>query len=175
MVSALIHEINITNPLHITEKGLQKLKDQFKQLELSLPDLIKETARTAAYGDRSENAEYQAAKSALRRAHRQILTLKDQIKRAVIIKPSLSASGVIQIGSTVVLEASGARLTFQIVGPHETDPAKGRISYQSPLGAALMNRKKGDIIVVHLPTGSDVMSRVGGKSSSQKYRILEIL
>jgi transcription elongation factor GreA len=182
-----------TGPVYLTEEGFRRLKARLSHIERSLPELIGETARTASYGDRSDNAEYKEAKSALRRAHSQILTIQDQIKRVSIINTGVNSSGVVELGSTVVLEESGAhpttssqppqssggrarlpspgtlgqvghhtRKTFQIVGPRETDPPKGRISHVSPLGAALMNRKKGGEVSVQTENGS------------RTYRILEI-
>lgn len=145
-------------PVHLTEEGFQRLQEKLARLKLAMPELIAETQRTAAYGDRSDSAEYKDAKFTMRRARRQILSIQDQIKRVVIIKPGLDSSGTVQIGSTVVLEVNGERKIFQIVGSHETNPAHGRISYESPLGAALINHKNGDVITV----------------LTKKYRILEI-
>ena len=85
--------------------------------------------------------------------------------RAVIITPpdpATSGSGVVRLGSTVVLENSGAERTFQILGPHETDPTQGRISDQSPLGGALVGHVAGDTVTIE--TG-------GGP---QKYQILKV-
>src|SRR3989344_4604057 len=138
-------------PLHITEEGLLHLRKKLAELERSLPHLISEAQRTADYGDRSENAEYKDAKANLRRARGQILNIQYKIKRAVIIHAGPSASGTVQIGSTVVLETEEEKKTFQIVGSHETDPEAGRISYQSPLGVALMNHRQGDTITLKSP------------------------
>ena len=149
-------------PLYITEDGFRRLKEKLARLKNSLPNLITEPQRAAAYGDRSENAEYQDAKSKLRNANRQILVTEDQIKRSAIIKSDSGVSGSVRLGSTVVLEANGSRKQFQIVGPHETDPANGRISYQSPLGSALMNRKNGETVTISTENGA------------AKYKILEI-
>ena len=149
-------------PIPITEEGLRRLKERLEEVKKSLPHLIEETAKAAAYGDRSENFEYKDAKASLRRANGQILNIEDQIKRAVIIKIGANKSGKIQLGSTVVLELNGREKIFQILGPYETDPAKGRISHESPLGAALMNHKKGDTVTIQTASGS------------QEYRILEV-
>jgi transcription elongation factor GreA len=149
-------------PIHITEAGLQRLRDHLARLKGALPDFISEAKRTAAYGDRSENAEYKEAKSTLRRTQRKILSIENQIKRAVIIPTGPSASGKVRLGSTVVLESNGTKKTFQILGPHETDPTKGRISHQSPLGAALIGRAKDDVVAIQTLKGR------------QEYRILEI-
>src|SRR3989338_8596069 len=94
-------------PIYLTENGFQLLKEKLARLKRVLPERIAETARTAAFGDRSDNAEYKAAKGILRRTHYQILEIQEQIKRVVIIKPSRNASGTVQIGSTVVLEVNG--------------------------------------------------------------------
>lgn len=149
-------------PIHLTENGFRFLKEKLTRLKQVLPERIVETARTAAFGDRSDNAEYKAAKGILRRTHYQILEIQEQIKRVVIIKPGRNASGTVQIGSTVVLEVNGKQKTYQILGSQETDPTKGFISYKSPLGTALMNHKKGDVVAI--PT----------KNGFQEYRILEI-
>jgi len=153
-------------PFHITQEGLKRLHERLVMLKASLPKLITETRQAADLGDRSENDEYKTNKAALRNTHRQILSTQDQIKRAVIIEPGPGKSGKVRLGTTVVLESGGKQSTFQIVGPYETDPTKGRISDQSPLGAALMNHAKGDSVTIHPPTG-------GGKGSKE-YRIIEI-
>lgn len=150
------------SPIYISEAALQHLREQLARLKGALPDFINEARRTAAYGDRSDNAEYKEAKSVLRRTHRKILSIENQIKRAVIIPAGPNISGKVQLGSTVVLESNGAQKTFQILGSHETDPAKGRISYRSPLGAALIGRGNGDTITIPTPKGL------------REYRILDI-
>ncbi len=150
------------SPIPLTEAGLARLREKLARVKASIPELANEAKRTADYGDRSENAEYQAAKAKLRGAHRQILTLEDQIKRAVVIRSGPGAAGRIQLGSTVVLESGGQRMTFEIVGPQETDPDRGRISHESPLGAALIGHGKGDTVSVRAGKGS------------REYRVLEI-
>ena len=149
-------------PVHLTEDAFKYLQEKLALLKHALPEFINETRRTASYGDRSDNAEYKEAKSILRRTHRQILSIEDQIRRVVIIASGPNSSGAVQLGSTVVLEIEGAQKTFQILGSHESNPAKGRISHQSPLGAVLMNHIKGDTVTVQTASGS------------KKYRILEI-
>lgn len=162
------------DPVYLTEEGLRRLKEKLARLKRVLPDFIAEAQRTAEYGDRSDNAEYKEAKSILRRTHRQILSINDQIKRVVIIKSGTNASGTVQLGSIVVLEAEdGTQSTFLILGSRETNPAKGRISNQSPLGAALINHSKGDIVTIHLPPPMSG-GRLGAEGDSRKYRIIEI-
>ena len=150
------------DPIPLTKDGIARLENKLALLKRELPDLIAEAQRTAAFGDRSDNAAYKEAKSALRRAQGQIFTLEDQMKRVVVITPNQNIKGIVQLGSTVIVEANRAQRTFQILGSQETDPANGRISYRSPLGAALMHRKQGDTVTI--PT----------KNGSQEYRIIEI-
>jgi len=149
-------------PIYLTEDYLKNRKEQLSRLKKSLPEIIAETQRTASYGDRSDNAEYKEMKGRLRRAHRQILSIENQIKRAVVINPEKNASNTIHLGSTVVLEEKDIQSIFQIVGPQETNPSKNRISYQSPLGNALIGHKKDDIVILKTENGV------------RNYRILEI-
>lgn len=149
-------------PIHITEEGFRRMQERLERLKSSLPNFINETRRTAAYGDRSDNAEYKDAKSTLRRTHRQILGVQDQIKRAVIIKSDTDTVGKIRLGSTVILEINGDKKIFRILGPHEANPTQGRISYQSPLGDALLNHGIGDTVTIQVGSGS------------KKYKILDV-
>lgn len=149
-------------PVYLTGDGLDKLKSELARLKAALPGYIEEAARTAAYGDRSDNAEYKDAKGRLRRTHYRIAEIEDQLKRVSIIKSGPSASGKIELGSTVVLEVDGVKKTYQILGARETNPSEGRISHVSPLGAALMGRSVGETVQVPSPKGI------------KEYRVLEI-
>ncbi len=149
-------------PIYLTEAGLRELKSEFARLKVALPGYIEEAARTAAYGDRSDNAEYKDAKGRLRRAHYRIAEIEDQLKRISIIKSGPSASGKVELGSTVVLEVDGGQKIYQILGARETNPGEGRISHVSPLGAALMGRSSGETVSIQTPKGP------------REYRILEV-
>src|SRR5580698_2534903 len=122
-------------PIYLTAEGIEKLYTELSRLKRKLPEAADETARTAEYGDRSDNAEYKQAKGALRRMHYRIFEIETQLKHAIAIKIDVNAGEIIQLGSTVYLEVDGEEKKFQIVGPDETDPLRGRISYLSPLGA----------------------------------------
>ena len=150
-------------PIYLTAEGLENLKKKLKRLEEALPGYSTEVARTAAYGDRSDNAEYKEAKQLQRRTQAQIFYIKEDIKRVVIISDKPNTSGKIQLGNTVIVKTEdGAQKTFRIVGPRETNPSEGKVSFESPLGTALMNHAKGDSVTIALPSGT------------QKYTILEI-
>jgi transcription elongation factor GreB len=152
-----------TAPVYLTPEGIQRLRDRLARLKKDLPAFAEEAARTAAYGDRSDSSEYKEAKSILRRTHRQIFAIEDQLKRVVAIPSGPGAAGTVQLGSTVKLESSkGVVKTFRILGSSETNPGNRRISHVSPLGAALIGLSKGDEVVIATPNGK------------KKYRILEI-
>jgi len=148
------------SPIPLTKEAYQRLRERLTTLKNSLPEQIATTKAAADLGDRSENAEYQISKSKLRGTHRQILIIENQIKRAVIIKTN--NSGKIQLGSTVVLESDGKKFTFQILGSFETNPGKGVISNNSPLGLALIGHKAGDEVSIKVERGE------------KKYLILEV-
>lgn len=129
---------------HLTSAKLDELKRELQRLKtISRPQAIAETKRLAEMGDFSENAEYQIAKGRLRGINNRIDELIDQIDRAVVIVAD-TASGVIAIGHTVTVEIDGVKKSFHILGPTESNPQAGIISYQSPLGAALVGKRVGD-------------------------------
>ncbi|MBI3626540.1 GreA/GreB family elongation factor [Candidatus Uhrbacteria bacterium] len=150
-----------SGPVMITADGLARLEKELTQLQTQVPDMIAEIERTKLFGDFSENAAYQDAKSSLRRTYSRIDSLKDRIKRAVIIEKS-SDNCTVQLGSTVVLEISGKLVTFEILGHQEADPSQGKISDRSPLGQALMNCSAGEKVTIKT------------KSGEVEYKILEI-
>ncbi len=150
-------------PIYLTEEGFERLKHKLERLKKSLPGLIAETQRTAAYGDRSDNAEYKEVKSALRRTHGQILSTENQMKRTVLIKSDDRPQDSVRIGSAVSLETGGKIKEYRILGSHESDPLNGKISNESPLGKALLGRKLGETVSVPL------------KNGIQEYKILKIL
>lgn len=150
-------------PLYLTPEGVKRLEERLERLKRALPNLIEEATRAADYGDRSENAEYKDAKSNLRHAHRQILTIEDQLKRAKVIPPGGNRTGKVGLGSTVIVETkTGIRKEFRILGSFETNPEHGNISNESPLGSGLMHHAAGDTVTITTPSGP------------QEYRIVEV-
>lgn len=134
---------------HLTPSTIEQLKRQLEDLEKrQRPEGVSEVRRLAEMGDFSENAGYQIAKATLRRINGRIETLKERIKTAVPIISGPNADGRVHIGSTVVLEKDGQQLTFEILGSQETSPSRGRISHHSPLGAALIGCKVGEVVTV---------------------------
>jgi transcription elongation factor GreB len=110
-------------------------------------------ADAAAQGDRSENAEYIYGKKKLREIDRRIRFITKRLDSAVVVKQE-TAHGEVRFGATVEVEdENGKRSKYLILGPDEASPSDGRISFQSPLGRALMKRKVGDVVSVQRPAG----------------------
>lgn len=137
---------------YLTKEGLSELKSKLHELKTVRRREIAEAIHTAKeHGDLSENAEYVNAKDEQRRIEQHIAELESIIKSAhIVIKRGTSKVGV---GNTVTLMCNGAEKIYTIVGSNEADPLHGRISNESPMGQALINKKKGDIVVIPTPTG----------------------
>lgn len=131
--------------LHITKRKFDELTDELAKLKkFAQPQTSKEVMRLAEDGDFSENAAYQMAKGRLRSINQRILELEDQVGHAEII--TSSETDRVQLGNTVTIVIDGEKRTYRILGSLETDPANGIISYNSPMGAALMGRTVGDTV-----------------------------
>ncbi len=152
-----------TGPVYLTPEGIKRLKDRLARLKKDLPGFAEEAARTAAYGDRSDSSEYKEAKGILRRTHRQIFAIEDQLKRVVAIPSGAGAEGTVRLGCTVKVESKGVMKTFRILGSQETNPGRGRISHVSPLGVALLGHGKGDLVHIKTPNGE------------KEYKIIEVI
>jgi len=135
---------------NITQEKYNELKNKLEKLEkYSQPHAAKEVKRLAEMGDFSENAAYQMAKGRLRGINQRILNIKDHLQTACIIKPTEDISRI-QIGHKVTVEVNGKQKQYQILGSSETDPLKGIISHNSPIGSALLGLKVGDITTIDL-------------------------
>jgi transcription elongation factor GreA len=129
---------------HITEEKFLQLKNKliFLKKDLRLR-LMKEVATLAEMGDLSENAAYQIAKGKLRGINQSMLEIEHQIKKAVIIQPVMTSTGI-QLGSHVTVKINGIKKTYTILGSSEVDPLNNIISHNSPLGVALIGKQVGD-------------------------------
>jgi len=131
---------------YLTEEKFQELTAKLERLKnVSRPRAADEVRLLALDGDFSENVGYQLAKGRLRGINQRILDLGEHLNSAIIIKKNPDIK-TIQIGSQVVLSRAGKQKNYTILGSTESDPTNSVISYQSPLGAALIGRKIGDKI-----------------------------
>lgn len=134
----------------LSPEKLETIKNKLEKLLKTRYPLAAEVSRLAELGDFSENVEYQLAKGKLRGVNSMILKLENQIKNAVIINPK-NNTGIVQLGNKVTLLLdSGETKTYQILGSAETNPKKGIISQNSPLGILLLGKKVGDVFGVNL-------------------------
>jgi transcription elongation factor GreB len=123
---------------------------------------VQEVAEAAAQGDRSENAEYIYGKKRLREIDRLVRSLTQRLEDAVVVKPKAQpgTADSVRFGAQVEIEdEDGQRRTYVLLGPEESDPKNGRLSFKSPLGQSLMKRRVGDVVVVRRPAG-DIEVRI---------------
>ncbi|MEK7481321.1 MAG: GreA/GreB family elongation factor [Patescibacteria group bacterium] len=133
----------------VTEAKFAELQKKLARLQTVRPEAAAEVRRLAELGDFSENVEYQAAKWRLRGINHGIDVLENQLNNAVIIKPQKQTS-MVAIGHTVTVAEGDIQKTFNILGSAETNPCKGIISHNSPIGAALIGRSIGDTVTIKL-------------------------
>ena len=140
----------------LTEREVEKRRQKLDYLKgerrLEIAEMLK-IAR--GFGDLSENAEYDAAKNEQAKNEYDIAVLEDELQHVHIIDETTLASGGVNIGTTVTVRnaKNGFETTYQIVGTTEADPRKGKISNESPIGAALIGHKAGEKVDVHTPGG----------------------
>lgn len=146
----------------ITPEGLEKLKQELNELRtVKRPELIQRIQDAKELGDLSENADYQSAKEEQSFIEGKIMDLEDLVKNAVIVKRAKS-NGKVGIGSEVKIKSGSAEFQYIITGSNESDPLSGKISNESPLGQAIMDRSAGDEFLITTPNGE------------MRYKILEV-
>lgn len=142
---------------YITPAGAKRLRDELNLLlDETRPEIVRVVSWAASNGDRSENGDYIYGKRRLREIDKRIRFLTKRLEIAEIVTPSESKTDVVLFGATVKLEdEEGKKKIYSIVGVDETDVARGRISWISPIGKALLQAKKGDVVTVHTPRGEE--------------------
>ncbi len=135
---------------HITQEGKTELETELEELKGRRTSIAEKIANARDYGDLSENAEYDSAREEQGLVETRIVEIEDILLNADIIKATKSST--VKVGSTVVLK-NGKDVTYRIVGPVEADPLEGKISNESPIGAALMGKKEGDTVTITTPKG----------------------
>lgn len=149
----------------ITREGLEKLRTELNRLEsVEKPQNIRAIEEARGHGDLSENAEYHAAKERQSFLEGKINELKATIGKSEVLEVESGPADRIVFGRTVRLYnlQTDEEITYQLLGPYESDPENGKISVTSPLGQALIGKEAGDEISVTTPGGV------------QEFEILEI-
>ena len=155
-------------PNYLTPFGAKQLADELQRLmTVERPKVVREVAEAAAQGDRSENAEYIYGKKRLREIDRRVMFLTKRLDSAEVVRPEELGGDVVRFGASVEVRGEdGVQKTYSLVGPDESDPSRGKLSFQSPIGQALMKRRVGDIVVVMRPAGEMELEIVGLKYGS---------
>lgn len=151
------------NKVILTQEGLKALKKEHQGLQtVKRPKTLKRMVAARDMGDLTENSEYAAARQDLAFIDRRIAELEEIFKKAQVVKSSAKGNDKVAIGSKVILKNNNEKVVFTIVGDWEADPLKNKISFSSPLGKALLGKKKGNKVDVQAPAGKAI------------YQILEI-
>ncbi len=142
-----------TKPTYVSRDYLEKLRHELDEMvNVRRAEVAARIHDAKEHGDLSENAEYEDAKNEQAFVEGRIQTIEALIKNATIIDENLTGDHV-QIGSTVTLQGPDGEEQFTIVGSAEARPTEGKISNESPVGRALLGKKKGEKVVVRVPAG----------------------
>jgi transcription elongation factor GreA len=145
------------NEVILTREGYEKLKGEIELLSTTRRREIAQRIKTAReFGDIAENAEYDDAKNEQMMLEHRIAQLEDRLRAARIIEKNEITADVVSIGSRVKLKDVDANETveYHIVGSAEADPTERKLSNESPVGKAIIGRKKGETVEVAAPRGS---------------------
>ena len=139
--------------IQITQKGFDDLKIEHQDLlKTKKPKAIDRLSKARSMGDLAENSEYAAAKEELAFVEGRVQEIEGIINNVEVIENNNNL-GQVQVGSAVTVEVNGETDLFQIVGEFEADPMNKKLSQNSPIGQALINKKVGDLIEVTIPAG----------------------
>ncbi len=140
----------------LTAAGILELEKQLEFLKTVARKAVAEQIKTAReFGDLSENAEYDEAKNEQSRIEGEIMRIEQRLRNAIVIDEDTISTNIVGLGSLVTVEevGNGGPVTYTMVGSTEANPLEGRISNESPVGAALLGHGKGDRLDVHTPAG----------------------
>ena len=145
--------MNNHKKVQMTKKGLDSLKSELDELKNNKrPKLVERLSNARSEGDLSENSDYQNARDELEFLDGRISELEDVVKNAVVADTN-NGSGTVAVGTKVTLKVNGNKHVYHIVGEWEADPLNKKISYESPLGQALCDKKVGEKVEVKAPAG----------------------
>jgi len=140
----------------LTPEGLQRLKDELEQLSTARRREVAERIKEAReFGDITENAEYDDAKNEQAMVESRIAALQEKLRMATVIQTEDLSTDVVQIGSVVHVkdEKTGKSVKYTIVGSAEARPEEHKLSNESPVGRALIGRKRNETVAVKVPRG----------------------
>ncbi len=143
--------------VHLTAEGVKKYEERLEYLKTTARTENTEQIKIArAFGDLSENAEYDAAKTEQARIEYEIAEIEAMLKNVILIDEDALDTSLVDVGATLkvkLLDKGGREVTYQLVGSAEADPYQNRISNESPVGRALLGHAKGETVEVMTPGG----------------------
>jgi transcription elongation factor GreA len=152
----------MTKKMQLTKQGFEDVQKEHEDLiKNKRPKAVDRLQKARSMGDLSENSEYSAAKEELAFVEGRIREIDEIISQSEVVENKL-VNGQVQLGSQVTVDVNGKNELFQIVGEFEADPMNKKLSQNSPIGQALINKKVGDLVEVDIPAGK------------VQYKILEI-
>jgi len=148
--------------IQLTKQGYDDLQKERQDLvKNKKPQAVDRLQKARAMGDLSENSEYAAAKEELAFVEGRTREIEEILNQAEVVE-NHSSGNKVEIGTSVIVETNGKKELFQIVGEFEADPMNKKLSQNSPIGQALMDKKIGEIVEVNIPAGK------------VQYKIIEI-
>jgi len=155
-VNAMSNLHEHSNKTVVSVEGMKKLEEKLQYLStIRRAEVAEQIAIARGFGDLSENAEYDEAKNEQSRLEAEIIDLENTIRTALVIDDSEVSTDRVNIGTTVRVydDEFKEEVEYTIVGARESDPLNNRISNESPMGAALLGKKKGQTVKVNAPGG----------------------
>jgi len=141
---------------YVSPAGYARLKAELKHLvELERPEVVRTVSWAAKNGDRSENGDYIYGKKRLREIDRRVRFLIKRLEAAEVVESAGRDTDQVFFGSSIELKTQSGKRTVTIVGIDEADPAKGRVSWISPIARALLKAREGDKLVLKTPAGPE--------------------
>ena len=144
------------NKTVVSAEGMKKLEEKLQYLTtVRRAEVAEQIAVARGFGDLSENAEYDEAKNEQSRLETEIIELENAIRTAIVIDSDNISTDSVNVGTTVkvLYMDDNEEETYSIVGARESDPMRNKISNESPVGAALLGHKAGDVVTVEAPDG----------------------
>ena len=140
---------------YITKEGAEKLQTEVDELKnVKRREVAERLKMAAAMGDLSENFDYQNAREEQDFIESRIKEIEEILSNSEVLDQK-SGGDIVQMGSVVVTETGGETMTFTMTGPQEANSLEGKLSAESPIGEALMGKKKGEKVDIETPGGSD--------------------
>ena len=142
----------------LTRDGFDKLKSEIEHLRTTKRREVAERIKEAReFGDIAENSEYDDAKNEQAMLEQRIAQMEERVRRAIVIDKDQVDTGVVSVGVKVHVkdQKTGDSRKFQLVGSAEANPSEEKLSHESPIGKALMGRKRGEIVTVEVPRGGN--------------------